>query len=228
MLVTQRQKMKDRYPRQNSRKQHAEGRRTVATSVIRQMPMIRTQFVQTVRRRFQANGGVSSNLTLSAVLNQFLIATTSTNLVPSIDSIRLKRIEAWSNQSTTSNTGEGQINITNIGSNDISSNNFNSVPWEISDITNSGTYTAHVERNFPFTDPCGSWHSAYSNVNTSQSLFTIGMSPSSTIDMWFEIVIPFGFLATSSYAITVSGASPGNYYARIPMSNLTPFQVNVI
>jgi len=218
-------------PRQNGRKRRGTARRSVATVSFpaqRQMPVLRPSFVQTIRRRFQANAVVNGVFTIGTGLNQFQYATTTTNLCPSVVSWRIKSIEGWSNQSPASSTLEGYINITNSGFNDTANNNFNSPSWELVDVTNSVTYTAHVKRSFSTTEPTGSWHTAQT-VNTGAALFRLQCSATSTVDITFEVVIPFGGVVGSPVNTTVTGpAVIGNFYALIPISNLTPFAVNVI
>lgn len=218
-------------PRQKGRKQQDTARRSVATVSLPRsgrIPVLKVSFVQTIKRRFQANGAVSGLFSLGTGNTQFLVASTTTLLIGSVAAWRIKTIEGWSNQSPTNATGEGQINISNYGFNDIGQNNFNSPPWELVDTTNSSTYTAHVRKDFPLTDPTGSWH-AMSSVNSASNLFRLSCSPTSTFDITFQVVVPYGSVIASPQSYPITGpAVPGNYYAIIPMSNLTPFAVNVI
>jgi hypothetical protein len=191
-----------------------------------QIPPINIQNKLSVRRRFQASGAVSGILHLQDILNQFLVATTSTTLQPSVEVIRVKSIEMWSNQSVGSATAEGFVTLV-IEGNDSASNNFTNPPFSYTDTSNSTGVPAYLKKNFSIKDgPVGSWHYT-DNLNVSQPLVSIACSPSSTVDIVFEIFLNYSG-SVRSWTSSTSGANVGGNYARVPITNLTPFGVNFI
>jgi len=210
-----------------SQGKNKNGKKNMKKVPVDHIPSIPVSFKQTIRRRFQANVTVGNYLTIQGMLNQFLYAVNPLLANPFIGAIRLKALEGWSNQSPTSPLVEGYVQFSNGGYNDSTSNNFNSPPWEVSDTTNSQAYTAHVKKKFQVNDPTGSWHAA-SNVNITQNLVLIACSASSTIDMTFQVIIPFGYISAPSYTPAISGATAGCLYARVPLTGLNPVGVNVI
>jgi hypothetical protein len=190
------------------------------------IPVINSQNTVTIRRRYQAQGTVGSVLTLQSVLNQFLMATSATLLQPSVEMVRIKEIEMWSNQSVSGSTSEGFVTL-GIEANDSTSNNFNSPPFNWTDSSNSPDRAAHLKKRFtPDDGPIGSWHYT-DNLNVGQPLAYIACSASSTVDIVFEIFLNYSG-SVRSWTSVVIGANVGGFYARIPVTNLTPFGVNLI
>jgi len=221
------QKKKVRGPRQNLRKRQGMGGSTVAVipKSIDRIPPINYQNKLTVRRRFQASAAVSSVLHLQDVLNQFLVATSTTLLQPSIEVVRIKEIEMWSNQSVSSPSTEGFVSLI-VEASDSTSNNFVAPPFSWNDVTNSTSQVAHLKKTFSTISPMGSWHYA-DNINVGQQLCFISCSTSSTIDIIFEIFLNYTG-GSRTYTSAVVGATAGVFYARIPLTNLNPVGVNSI
>jgi hypothetical protein len=188
------------------------------------IPPIEYQNKLTIRRRFQAGATVSGILHLQDVLNQFLVATSATLLQPSIEVVRVKEIEMWSNQSVSSPSGEGFVTLV-VEASDSTSNNFNSPPQSWNDVTNSTTQVAHLKKRFDTNSPMGSWHYA-DNLNVAQQLCFLSCSTSSTIDIVFEVYFNYAG-GPRSYSVVVVGATPGQFYSRIPITSLNPVGVNV-
>lgn len=228
-------------PRQNGKKttqlaskEGSNGASTLQSKTVRRLPislssrdvvpMIDVMPIVRMSRMYQASGSVNGQFTIASLIQQFMVATSSTNLVPVIDMIRVRRIRAWSNLA--SSGGEGYVELTPLGV-DSANNSFSSPPKTYLDITNSATYTAHLDvRTNPSLGPSGSWH-ATANVNTAGTLFQIVGSVNTC---WiFDYDVIYGWAtAPNNYSSTVSGAAQGSLYCRTPVTNMTPFGVNSI
>jgi hypothetical protein len=228
-------------PRQNGKKttkltskEGSKGVTTLQSKTVRRLPislssrdavpMIDVMPIVRMSRMYQASGSVNGQFTIASLIQQFMVATSSTNLVPVIDMIRVHRIRAWSNLA--SSGGEGYVELTPLGV-DSANNSFSSPPKTYLDITNSTAYTAHLDVRFtPSLGPSGSWH-ATANVNTAGTLFQIVGSVNTCWIIDYDCI--FGWAtAPNNYSSTVSGAAQGSLYTRTPVTNMTPFGVNSI
>jgi len=180
-----------------------------------------------VRRRYEANASINGTFNIQSGNNQFMVATTAILLNCYVEAWRIKSVEMWSAYNPSTNT-LGYCFMSAIAQ-DTGMNSFNSVPWQVEDQTNSNDKLAHVKRVFNRSTPEGNWHYG-STTNTGGALFNLLCNAQTYVDITYEIIHAVGAQGASfaQYTTAVAGANPGTLYARIPMTNLFPQEVNSI
>lgn len=176
-----------------------------------------------IKRRFLASGAVTGNFTIADGNIQFLVATASTVLQPWIKDWRIKKIAIWA---PCPSVGTGGYCSIKCNANDGANNLRNDRSVTTGDTTTSQDRPARCCVHPLVTSVLGSWHST-NNVNTAQVLCALNCSSGATIDITFEVTPNFDDSPTSFTSSTV-GATNGQLYARVPITNMNPFGVNTI
>lgn len=178
----------------------------------------------TFKRRFLASGGaVSGNFIIADGNLQFLVATASTVLQNWVKDWRIKKIAIWAPCGTAGTAGYCSIQCS---ANDSANNLRNDRSITVGDTTTSQDVPARCCVHPLVTSVLGSWHSC-NNVNTSQILCQLTCSQGATVDITFEVTPNFDAVPTNYTSSTV-GATNGQLYARVPITNLSPFGINSI
>jgi len=202
------------------------GQGTKSPKINRFPPPLITSFIQTIKRRFIPTGAVSGNFTIQSGILQFVVATTAIIVEPIVNMWRIAKIEGWCTQDPTNAGNEAYIQLAEIGVDSVN-NTFSTPPRVWSDSSNASNHAAHICLKGKSTDGIlFSWHTS-DNVNTAQTLFSLGCTVLSVIDITFQVVICFAGVGRN-FSQACVGASVGTLYARVPITNLLPVGVNVI
>jgi len=146
------------------------------------LPEIVQNPVRQVYRRFITASAVSGTIRIYDLLNQFLVATSSTTAYSVVSAVRIKKIRALA--PITSQGTSTTLSIKPKGQ-EVSDNNFNSVPQQFTDTSTSIDVPAYISLSPSIETPFGSWHL---NKNVDGDLFTINCPGGTTLDILFEYV----------------------------------------
>lgn len=220
-------------PRQNSRKLQMTSTKVGSKSHNRdqggtKIPKIFAfQPLHEVRRRYIATAAANGIWNIQSGNLQFMAATTTILLNCIAECWRVKSVEAWSSFNT-STALNGHISLSAIAQ-DTSSNAFNSDPWQLEDTSPTIDRPAHVFKKMSKGTPEGDFHYG-STTNTGGALFGLVCTVGTVIDIVFQVRYAFGANGASFAQFTQAcvAANVGTLYARVPMTNITPQDVNVI
>lgn len=177
-----------------------------------------------MRRRYFATSAVSGQFLQSDGHNQFLVAVTTILAYSYVQTWRIVSVTIWSPPPSVGGTGYCELQPS--GS-DTGVNNFNDLPVVVHDSTTSVDTPARVMMTTSPDTPVGSWHYTVTTGNNT-SLFNIGCSSGSTVDIVFELVLNQNF-GPSNWTQAIAGANVGELYARkFAGGNLNPQVQNVI
>ncbi len=186
------------------------------------LPEIPTVHIMQTYRRFVNNGGaVSGTISITDLLNQFMVAVTTVLAYPYITAIRIKKIRCLSPVQT---QGTSVLLSMQPVAPDTGSNNFSCVPELYIDTSASIDIPAYIALTPSLMTPFGSWH--FANTKNS-NLLTIVAPQGSTMDILFEYILASN-ATQSSYTRTVAAATAGVLYAANILTNFVPQGVNTI
>jgi len=174
----------------------------------------------TITRRFTTSGTVFGTFTLSSLYDQFLVATSTTVLIPTIYAVKIKSIKIWA--SAVSST-EGSCSLIPLG---MTTDNMSGSDWGIRlrEETTTIDQPAHISYKTKPYYPIGRVH--LSNTSSSSGgLFALYCTDPGIVDITFT-VMPAVYANPQGYSTTSSGLTVGYQYAKAtPLSNLNTIDV---
>lgn len=210
--------MKQLYMRQSeSLSDHVVATQDIKRPIVALPEITTSPKFKTVRRYVNNGGSVSGNLTLAHLLDQFMIATSSTVGVSYLRALRIRKIRILSPVQTQGTSITLRLQPVGL---DSSVNNFNSLPETYIDTSASIDVPAYISLKPTVESPLGSWHYAIS-TNTSQNLLYITCPQGSTMDIQFEYIMNDQNIV-SNYTNSLSAASAGALYSRNILTNFVP------
>jgi hypothetical protein len=178
----------------------------------------------TVTRRFINNAAAcSGSLLLSDLINQFMVATSSTVGITYIRALRIKKLRLLSPVQTQGTSVKIVFTPNGVDSSD---NNFNSLPLTYVDTSASIDVPAYLAFKPAIDTPLGSWHYALA-LNTSEALASIQCPQGTTMDIQFEFILNDQNIA-SNYTNTIAAATAGTLYSRALITVFAPVVFNFI
>ncbi len=182
--------------------------------------VISNRFTST--RRFVNNGGaVSGQMTIQDLLNQFLIATSTTVGYCYVRCVRIKKFRILSPVQTQGTSVTVSVQPYSV---DAANNSFSAIPETYVDTSASIDIPAYISLKPSIETPLGSWHY---NTTTNVNLMTLVAPQGSTMDISFEYILNIANNA-SVYTATLAAAVVGTLYARNILTNFVPITVNSI
>ncbi len=184
------------------------------------LPEIVTSPIYQRWQRYVQGNATGASITIGGILQAFMIASSTTNLVCYVKAVRIKKIRVLA-PVTTQGTSVSLLLRPNMV--DTGSNNFNAVPEVYLDTSASIDIPAYISLEPSLDTPLGSWHMS---TATSGNLVYIEAPVGSTMDILFEFILNTSDTASALNA-TVGGATAGTLYTRY-INNFQPLGVNYI
>jgi hypothetical protein len=179
------------------------------------LPEIVSSHIIQEYRRFINTTSVSGFLTIYDLLNQFMIATSTTLLNSYIDAIRIKKIRMLCPVTTQGTSVSCSLQPY---APDTTNNLFSAVPEKYIDTSASIDIPAYLSLNPKITTPLGAWHRA---ILVDSNLVQVIAPPGTTFDILFEYIILSGASA-STYTRAVTGATVGVLTTKNMITNFVP------
>jgi hypothetical protein len=184
------------------------------------LPEIVDAPIQRCWRRFVASAAVSGSVTIADLLNQFMVAYTTTSGSCYVRALRIKAIRLLCPVTSqgTSISCQIQPNTT-----DGTNNSFSAVPENFRDTSASIDVPAYLYLKPSIDTPLGAWH--YSTA-VSTNLFLLIAPSGSTMDIQFEYILGNQSVITT-FTQTIAAATPGTLFSRAILTNFTPLVFTV-
>jgi hypothetical protein len=214
------QKAMVRGPRQNLRKQNGATRRSSAMAP----PPFKAIPERSGKVRFIATAGVSGDFTQLDLFDlPGCSAQTAISGIPISQAVRLRKVEVWAPVQTAGSTTTCSL----FDDSGAAGTALGGLPEVISDSSMSFDRPAHLVWTTKPTRPSGGWWTVAS-TSISRVLFNLICPLGSVVDVSFDFVINLTAQAGLAPAVVIVGATPGDLFNRVAITNLTPQSVLVL
>jgi len=206
------------------RKHQRAGRRTDVTAL--QPPVHVSVPERAGKLRYTAVAAISGNFSNVDLFNLPGVAATTAILgTPIAYAVRLKKIEVWSPVQTAGSTVSCEIQDI---SGSVAGTTFTGRPITKTDSSISFDRPAHVVLRPGRLTPLGAWWNGIS-MTTTANLFSLRCPLGSVVDIAYEFIMNLSDIgSTAATPVVLVGATPGDLYCKVLMTNLNPTGVQFL
>jgi hypothetical protein len=210
--------------RRNAKASRASGTRKQNRTLPQSPPPFNAIPVRSGRVRFIATAAVDGDFTNIDLFNlPGCSAQTAIAGTPISQGVKLRKVHIWAPVQTAGST----TTVTLLDSSGVAGTALDGMPEVMSDSSMSFDRPARIAWKTRPERPSGGWWSIAS-TSVSRVLFNLKAPLGSVVDMFFDFVLNLTINPSLATAVVIAGATPGDLFNRVAITNLTPQSVLVL